>query len=320
MSALAGSAALLHAMAYVLYLSGTLRRKVDPAPASWLMWAYGTALVVVIETDQGIDPLLVLLPVVCAACSIAVALVCYLRGASLWPSNGVDRGALGTDVVLTLVYVAIAGGASLGLFAERGAGAAKAVLLGILGVSTVVSFIPTLRAVRRDPSREDNLAWIMWTIAYTMLLLVTFVGEGVRLSAIQFWVYPGVCAVLSGLVVWSAVGSSRARQRPDRYRGPSSPAYPATRCVTTKRVPSALTSYSGLYDDMVLSAPIPTCSPVKTGSGVALGKPPSSASVTSIAMSWLPCQKNRRSSLHLAQVPPLGETRHRASDAGKVVT
>jgi hypothetical protein len=112
------------------------------------------------------------------------------------------RFALGIDLVATGVYLVVSLAAAVGSMAWALADAGKAVLLVCLSVSTIVSFLPMLRGTRRDPSTEDPVPWMIWTVAYTLLLAATIREEGPSLHALQCWVYPAVCAVLSGMVAW----------------------------------------------------------------------------------------------------------------------
>jgi hypothetical protein len=196
----AWSAAILQALAYTLYARGTLRRTIRPNPTSWLMWAYGTALVVVLESEQGIHPGLRLLPIVCASCSILIAALCWRRGSLGWPSDRFDRLLLGLDIGLTVAWVAISAAAFANALPARLADVAGVVLLVSVCVSNVVSYVPILRSTRANPQHEDWLPWAIWTVAYATLLGATFAAEGSSPAALQFWIYPATCVVLSAIV------------------------------------------------------------------------------------------------------------------------
>lgn len=204
----AGSAAMIQAVAYVVYLVGAFRRSIQPNPTSWLMWAYGTGLVVVLEADQSIDPLLRLLPTVCALSSVAVALLCLHRGARLWPRKELDRYVLLTDLMLTAVYVVVTVAAWRGSLPEAGAWGWKSGLLVAAGASTALSYLPTVAAVLQDPRVEDWRPWGIWTLAYALLLAATVAAEGTSVQALQFHVYPAVCLLLSAAVTWCAIRST----------------------------------------------------------------------------------------------------------------
>jgi hypothetical protein len=130
------SAAVLQAAAYLMYVRRALLRRIDPEPTSWLMWAYGTVLVVIIETDQGIHPLLRLLPIVCAGCSVVVAALCWARHSGVWPAEPADRLALGLDLVITIVYIGVSAAVFAGLLGAASARTARWALLVCVAVST----------------------------------------------------------------------------------------------------------------------------------------------------------------------------------------
>jgi hypothetical protein len=203
----AWTAAILQAAAYVMYVRRALLRRIDPCPTSWLMWAYGTALVVILETDQGIHPLLRLLPIVCAGCSVLVATLCWLRHSVVWPSEPADRLALALDLVLTMVYIGISATAFVGILDPGSARSARWVLLVCASGSTLVSYLPLLRHTRRHPDAEHPAPWAVWTIAYATLLLATIAAEGLSADALQFLVYPAICMVLSAVVCRFSFGT-----------------------------------------------------------------------------------------------------------------
>jgi hypothetical protein len=211
------SAAVLQAAAYLMYVRRALLRRIDPEPTSWLMWAYGTVLVVIIETDQGIHPLLRLLPIVCAGCSVLVAALCWTRHSGVWPTEPVDRLALAFDLMLTIVYVGVSATAFAGLLDAASAHAARWALLVCVSVGTVVSYVPVLRHTRRNPDAEDPAPWAVWTAAYATLLLATIAAEGLSAGALQFLVYPAICMVLSALVCRFSLRDSAQRPGFARY-------------------------------------------------------------------------------------------------------
>lgn len=201
--AVAGGA--LHAGAYVLYVRFAYRDVVRPNPTTWLMWAYGTALLVVLEWDQGAAPIVLLLPAVCAVCSIVVALFCWRRGCLTWPEKPSDRAAFSIDLALTVAYVLLILFEARGLLSGMGEARLKTILLVLVSGSTFVSYWPILRSTRRNPQNEHWLAWAVWTAAYGLLLIVTIASHGGSLAAVQFWLYPLSCLLLTGAVGFYAL-------------------------------------------------------------------------------------------------------------------
>jgi hypothetical protein len=198
-------AAILQALAYLIYVRGAVQRRIEPNPTSWLMWAYGTGLIVIVESDLGIHPVLRLLPIVCTACSVLVAALCWQRHALRWPSDPGDRTALAVNLGVTAVYIAASVAAWCGQLPVASEHAGKIVLLICASAGTIVSYLPTLRSTRQNPRNEDWTPWAVWTSAYATLLLATIAAEGASFAALQFWAYPVICIVLNGLVCWYAL-------------------------------------------------------------------------------------------------------------------
>ena len=68
------------AVGYGLYLRSVLRQKIDPKRTSALRFGYGTSLIVGVERAAGASWRGLILPIVCAAASVAVAGSCWSRG------------------------------------------------------------------------------------------------------------------------------------------------------------------------------------------------------------------------------------------------
>ena len=191
---------LLHALAYLIYVRSALRGKVKPNPTSWLMWTYGTALLVIVEWDQEAAFSVMLLPMVCAACSLIVAGCCWQKGRLTWPETPSDRKAFLLDLFFTGVYVFLIVMELRGRLTLADETLYKSMLLILLSGSTFVSFWPILRTTRETPENEHWLAWAIWTLAYACLLLITIAEHGSSLQSIQFWAYPASCLIPTGMV------------------------------------------------------------------------------------------------------------------------
>jgi hypothetical protein len=202
----------LQAVAYALYIRSAVRHDIDPNPTTWLMWAYGTALLVVVEHDQDAGWHLLLLPVVCTACCLLVAGLRWRRGTIGWPRDRSDQTALWLDLALTAGYLTVIGAGALGYVSARQDWLAKSSILLCVNASTFVSFWPIVRSTRENPSAERWHPWGVWSIAYALLGIVTIAEEGITLAASPFWIYPTSCMVLSGLVGWHASRPYRLRR------------------------------------------------------------------------------------------------------------
>ena len=197
----------LHVFAYLIYVRFAILDEVQPNPTSWLMWTYGTALVVLLEWEQEASFSILFLPVVCAACSLIVAFICWRKGRLSWPKAWSDRAAFVMDLTITALYIFLLVLEFKGAIGSGGNVAFKTTLLVLVNVSTFVSFWPILRSTYTDPAQEHWLAWFLWTTAYALLGLLTLSAEGFSMYTLQFLLYPFSCMLLSGLVCWYALGS-----------------------------------------------------------------------------------------------------------------
>lgn len=188
---------LLQALGYSVYFWKSIRKETDPNPTTWLMFAYGTALLTVLEYDRDAPWQLLILPIVCATLSVGVAILCKVRGTLKWPDTTYERAALATDIGLTICYVSVAFLSLTALVSSEQRVALALCFLVLTNASTVVSFIPTLKGTWDKPSSEHPLAWLIWTMAYSTLGFATLLEEG---AWTEFMIYPVSCALLHGLV------------------------------------------------------------------------------------------------------------------------
>jgi hypothetical protein len=191
LTALGVLAALLQVLGYILYIGSIFASKTIPNPASWLMFAYGTALVVFLERASGATTALLLLPIACAGMSIFVASLCFAR-AFREEVDAVDGAIFLLDIVLTALYFGVA--------FYSGNAAEFAPLLLIAGaILTVATFVPLLRSTWRDSGREQSQPWLVWTCAYAVLTLATIIGDAMTHPALLL--YPLVNFGLHGVML-----------------------------------------------------------------------------------------------------------------------
>lgn len=198
---LAIAAAALQALGYILYVRLFLGKAIRPNAASSFMFAYGTALLVLLEYSDGASWPVLALPATCAALSVGVALLCLRRGAT----DGVDKveaTAFSADVWLTLLWAGIAFG-----YGNISPFSAGFLLAG--NVTTLTAFFPVLRSTWRTPEREQPLPWLVWTAAYSLLAVVTFLSDRGQHPALL--VYPLLSMALHGAVALMAVRARAGR-------------------------------------------------------------------------------------------------------------
>ncbi len=188
-------AALLQALGYFLYARLFLKKAIRPNAASSLMFAYGTALLVLLEYGDGASWPVLALPATCAALSVGIALLCLRKGATD-PVDRVEATAFSADVWLTVLWAAIAFG--YGTISPYSAGF---LLAG--NVTTLTAFFPVLRSTWRTPERERPEPWLVWTAAYSVLTVVTLLADQGRHPALL--VYPLLSVALHGSVALMAL-------------------------------------------------------------------------------------------------------------------
>jgi hypothetical protein len=188
--ALAITAALLQATGYLLYARLFLRKIIRPNAASSFMFAYGTALLVLLEySDGGSWPMLAL-PATCATLSIGIALLCLRKGATE-PVDKVEATAFSADLWLTLLWAGIAFG-----YGDISPFSAGFLIAG--NATTLTAFFPVLRSTWRTPERERPEPWLVWTTAYSLLTVVTMLVDRGRHPALL--AYPLLSVALHGTI------------------------------------------------------------------------------------------------------------------------
>jgi SET domain len=193
-AALGSIAAALQLVAYLVYLGLYLKGKIEPNAVSWYMFAYGTALMVFLESRNDARWSVLALPIVCALMSVVVATIAFHKRAV----HVVDRSekiTFGLDVCLTILYVVTAV-----LISGHSKYAVAFLVAG--NITTFTSFAPLVRSTLREPGREQPLPWLLWTAAYALLLIATVQSEGLRSP--ELLLYPAICVGLHGIIAWSS--------------------------------------------------------------------------------------------------------------------
>jgi amino acid transporter len=175
------------------------------------MFAYGTALLVLLEAMHGASWEILLLPVICGALAVLEGVLYGNR----WRAEPIDRLAViafAVDAALSVVYVMAWIGSRVGGVSVETDRTLTAVFLLCVNATTFTSFFPLLRSTHRDPSRERMWPWIVWAFAYALLLLVTLLDDrGARPSLL---VYPALnLALHAGMAVLATRGKPIAVHR-----------------------------------------------------------------------------------------------------------
>ena len=218
-------AGFLQLVGYLLYVRD---EEIEPNPVTWLMFAYGTILLTVLEWDRQASAAELALPIVCSSMALFVAARCWRRARGAdpsrwwprewWPDDWRDRASFQADLALTALYLAAA---ALTYSRWIGEGAREVAVIAFLvgaNLTTLTAFFPLLRNVVEDPSHERSTPWAVWAAAYALLGVTTYAVQGEIWS--ELMLYPALNTVLHG----SVAVLSRQSRRERRARGAGAPA------------------------------------------------------------------------------------------------
>ena len=208
--AIAILAGCLQAAGYAYYLRLSVRGRTSPNPASWLMFAYGTALVLLIEARAGASWRELFLPLVCSTFSIFTAIAAWRKNGTATSLTAFERWTFRADLALTTGYLAVWNATQIGLVAPQHQVAADVVFLIAVNATTLTSFLPLLRTALRDPSTEHPGPWMLWSCAY-LLLVVTTALNATGPESLLLLIYPAMNFILHTDVAAMVLPAARTR-------------------------------------------------------------------------------------------------------------
>ena len=192
-------------LGYTIYL---MREGIEPNPVTWFMFAYGTAILTVLEWDKDATLAELLLPTTCSVLAILVSVLCWRQARRInphrwwpedwWPAHLGDQYSFVSDIVITIGYVAAWIIATFGALTTDAREWWVLVFLFLSNVSTIPAFVPILRSTYRNPQHEYWVPWAIWAYAYALLGYVTYATHGELWHALML--YPALNAVLHGLM------------------------------------------------------------------------------------------------------------------------
>lgn len=198
-------AGVLQLIGYTLYLSD---KNIDPNPVTWFMFAYGTAILTVLEWDSAATLPELILPMTCSVLGIVVSARCWWRARQKdpsrwwpedwWPEDFWERWSFISDIAITVAYVGIWVFATYALITFEDKAIAVWLFLFLSNLSTFPGFYPILHTTWKNPEREYWLPWAVWTIAYGLLGFLTYHTHGAFWHILMF--YPLSNALMHGLV------------------------------------------------------------------------------------------------------------------------
>ncbi len=191
-------AGVLQFAGYATYLYDVLKRGIKPNPASWLAWSYGNALVCLsyIYINSELSFAVDVLPIVCGVTCIVMTIAFIYLG-KFRPLEKFEKIIISIDILITIFWALSSFGQSI---------ISSLTLHIIFLASTIISFVSLYKEIIYDGEAEKPKAWLIWTAAYLILVIIGL-GEGGGLKAVS---YPLVCVLLHAAV--AALSSKHPRR------------------------------------------------------------------------------------------------------------
>ena len=183
-------AGLLQLLGYILYLSN---KKIEPNPLTWLMFSYGTVILTVLEWDKDATWAELILPLVCSVLGLVVFLKVWIaairkiRAESgifrIWPKDlrpgdTFEKISFGSDLLITVGYVASSLLAASSLLDPNSRETAVVLFLVLSNLSVLIEFLPITKSTYKNPEKEHAAPWAVWACAYATLGMVTWTTHG----------------------------------------------------------------------------------------------------------------------------------------------
>lgn len=189
---------------YFYYVTKTNKDDISPNPTTWLIFAFDTTILVLLEAVAGASFNLLFLPSMCALGAIYVAFLVRKAGKLHWPKDKMDQYILSVAIIVTLLYAIIFILWHYTLLPSSAILLTTIVFLILSNINTLIAFIPIIKEVAIDPHHEHAGPWMIWTIAYSLLTVVTYFEVGFSMSGLIFYLYPVSCVLLHGIMAWLA--------------------------------------------------------------------------------------------------------------------
>lgn len=180
---------------YITYFLYILSGRITPNPWSWLMFAYGTSLLTFLEWKLGAPLAILYLPIACSALSIilfGVTLFLPETEFSYW-----DLLAFVADLGITGLYWWSAHQLMQGSITPTEHSYNTVLFLVGTNLTTLTAFSPLIREGFARAGHEAPLPWMIWTMAYGSLAVLTAMQSG---TTSILMIYPLLNVVLHSLI------------------------------------------------------------------------------------------------------------------------
>ncbi len=176
-------AGIIQIIGYVLYMRNAFSGSIFPNPASWSIWAFASILNLISYAEMTGDWPKIILPAACSVMNMATFLTCLFKG-RLRKLRMIEWTILFLDIVIVLFWWLSKSATLTNL---------------LLQASTLISFLPLICDVWKNPSIEKPTPWLLWTLGYALLFSIVLL----RWKKWEDAVYPLLCLILHGIVLYA---------------------------------------------------------------------------------------------------------------------
>ncbi|MEK7552248.1 MAG: hypothetical protein AAB534_02415 [Patescibacteria group bacterium] len=178
-------------LGYVAYTKDVIFEKIRPNAASWSIWAFGAVLESISYIFLTGDILKNVLPIVCAISAVLFFLLCLKRG-HFEKITRFEKIIVIADIAIIIIW-----------FLTKSPFYANLLFV----ITAIISFVPIIVNVYKNPTYENAFPWFIWTTAYALQTIVV-VG---RFEKAEDLIYPVVFFILHIIVAVLAVDARKKR-------------------------------------------------------------------------------------------------------------
>lgn len=183
---LAGIAAAMHIIAFLVYNRQLLAGKNTPNISTWAIWAFLSLLNVASYQAMSGDWVKSLLPIISSLMCVATFLASLFKGRFV-RIDRYDLAALALGFLAALAWWQFKSAAFANLIAQA---------------CIAIGFVPTFRSVWESPKNEKPSAWFLWSFAYVIGTAVVLMRWNNQYQDIIYYVD---CVILHFIVAIMAL-------------------------------------------------------------------------------------------------------------------
>ncbi len=195
----------LQLIGYITYITD---ESIDPNPVTWFMFAYGTAILTLLEWDASATFPELFLLIVCSLCGIYVSARCWFHARQnnalywwprdWWPEDRYEKASFISDLFITVAYISV----WVLLITQSLASVTYDVFilafLFLSNISTFPAFYPILRSTYLNPESERSAPWLIWTAAYLTMGVIVYLSHETFFTPLM--AYPAINLILHAAV------------------------------------------------------------------------------------------------------------------------